>query len=142
MKKTRQPLTHLAGTFHCLIWYKWAQGQGQTLVLWEGAPGGVLWPAHPKQSAGGFFEEERRRPGCTTMGLAQSWPPFAPSAKGLCQHGHLCVLGRAVWAQDGGRDMQTDGQGRVEGLCPALLSLPETALCHSCLGHCQRWALV
>lgn len=38
--------------------------------------------------------EERGRPGCATMGLAQSCPPFAPSAKGLCQHGHLCVLGR------------------------------------------------
>lgn len=143
-EKTHQQLTHLAGTIHCSLLHKWAQGQRQILVPWEGISrqvclGGQLTPGKVKEV---FFEEGRGRPECPTMGLAQSWPLFAPSAKGLCQHGHLYVLGRAVWAQDRGRDMQTDGQGRVAGLCPALLSLLETAPCHSCLGPCQWWALV
>lgn len=82
-------------------------------MQWERAPRGILWPSHPKQSTGGFFEEEKERPGCSAMALAQSWPPFAPSAKGLCQHGHLCVecglrMGEANtdrWTREGRRFM-------------------------------------
>lgn len=94
------------------------QGQRQILVQWEGASQGILWPAHPKQSTGGCFEEENERSGCSTMALTQSWPPFALSAKGLCQHGYLCVecglrMGEANtdrWTREDRRVMASSAQ--------------------------------
>lgn len=64
--------------------------------------------------------------------------PLPPLPRGFANMDICVCRGDTVWAQDGGRNMQTDGQGRVAGLCPALLSLSETAPCHSCLGHYQR----